>query len=95
MVVNDTVHTSRIRSAIRTMNTLTIRTKFTFGDRVRFDSATQKRTGFGSIFAIMIDKYEQITYMIDTSVGEYTDILQPAILEHEITLIENEKPTGK
>ncbi len=66
------------------MHTLTIRTKFTFGDRVRFDSPTQRRSGTGTIFAITIDAEGLHDYMIDVD-GQ--DKLQPGILEDEISYL--------
>lgn len=71
------------------MYTLTIQTKFKFGDRVRFESAWQGRKGTGTIFGVMLDKYSQISYMIDTTeAGEYTDTLVQGIFENEISSIE-------
>jgi hypothetical protein len=66
------------------MHTLTIRTKFTFGDRVRFDSRAQGCSGNGTIFAITIDKEWRIDYIIEIDQGEFSD-LQAGILEEEIT----------
>jgi hypothetical protein len=66
-------------------HTLTLQTKFTFGDRVRFDSQLQSRRGTGTIFAITIDSERRIDYLIQvdgTTFGE----LQPGILEEEIEL---------
>jgi hypothetical protein len=68
------------------MHTLTIRTRFTFNDRVRFDSPTQQRSGIGKIYAITIDGYGQIDYLIDVGRDGFSDI-QPGILEDEITLL--------
>ena len=67
------------------MHTLTVLTKFTFGDRVRFDSAAQHCSGSGTIFAITIDAQGQVDYLIEISMGD----LQPGILEHEINLLES------
>lgn len=67
------------------MHTHTIRTRFTFGDRVRFDSRMQRCSGEGKIFAITIGADSQVDYMIEV-VGQ--DDLQPGILEDEITLLE-------
>jgi hypothetical protein len=64
------------------MHTLTLRTKFTFGDRVRFDSPTQRRCGTGTIFAITIDAEGMHDYMIRV---DGKDMLQPGILEGEIS----------
>jgi hypothetical protein len=69
------------------MHTVTVRTKFTFGDRVKFDSPTQSRSGVGKVFAITIDAELHIDYMIEIDRGEYTD-LQPGILEDEIMLLD-------
>jgi hypothetical protein len=68
------------------MHTLTVWTMFTFGDRVRFDSPTQQRSGSGTVFAITVDRYGQVDYMIDIGQGAYSD-LQPGILENEMTLL--------
>ncbi len=69
------------------MHTLLVRTKFTFGDRVRFDSQAQGYSGTGTIFAITIDAENQIDYIIAIRQGEY-DELQPGILENEITRLD-------
>ena len=66
------------------MHTLTVQTKYTFGDRVRFDSPTQRRSGTGTIFAITIDGEGMIDYMIAINGGAD---LQPGILENEITYL--------
>lgn len=71
------------------MHTLTIRTRFTFGDRVRFDSVLQHCRGTGTISAITVDGDGHIDYLIEISRGDYSD-LQPGILENEITLLEND-----
>jgi hypothetical protein len=68
------------------MHSLTIQTKYTFGDRVRFDSASQGGSGTGRIFAITVDAQRQIDYIIEIDQGSYTD-LQPGVLEHEIELL--------
>jgi hypothetical protein len=68
------------------MHTLTVRTKFTFGDRVKFDSPTQSRSGVGKVFAITVDAEWHIDYMIEIDRGEYT--VQPGILEDEILLLD-------
>jgi hypothetical protein len=72
------------------MHTLTIRTKFTFGDRVRFDSRAQGYSGIGTIFAITIDAEGQIDYIVELGAGEEHD-LQPGIYEDEITLLDGLK----
>ncbi len=69
------------------MHTLTVRTKFTFGDRVRFVSPTQGCSGTGRIIAITIDDQRQIDYVIAIKCGEDTEEMQPGILEQELTLL--------
>jgi hypothetical protein len=66
------------------MHTLTVQTRFTFGDRVRFDSPTQQCSGSGTVFAITVDRDGQIDYMIEVRQGEFSE-LQPGILENEMT----------
>lgn len=68
------------------MHTLTVQTKFTFGDRVCFDSPFQRKSGTGIIAAITVGPNNQIDYLIDTGDG----YIQGGIEEHEITLISNE-----
>ena len=68
------------------MHTLTIRTKFTFGDRVRFDSLTQSCSGSGKVHAVTVDAYGYHDYMIEIDNGGHTT-LQPGIAEDEITLL--------
>jgi len=67
------------------MHALTIQPKYIFGDRVRFDSPTQGKSGTGKIVAITIYAEGPLDYMIDQ--GEENNVLQPGILEHEITLL--------
>jgi hypothetical protein len=68
------------------MHTHTIRTRFTFNDRVRFDSSIQQCSGVGKIYAITFDGDGQFDYMIDTGRDGFREI-QPGILENEITLL--------
>ena len=65
---------------------LTIESKFAFGDRVRFESRLQGN-GVGKIIAIMIDDQKKISYMIDVSTGEVSDIAFAGIFEDEIELL--------
>jgi hypothetical protein len=69
------------------MHTLTIKTKYTFDDRVRFDSKLQGVAGTGRVFAITIDYSGQIDYIIEMETGEGYCGLQPGILEEEITML--------
>ncbi len=66
------------------MHTLSVQTKFTFGDRVRFDSPTQSCSGSGTIFAINIDARGEVDYVIEQDDEPYA---QGGILENEITLL--------
>ncbi|MCI0702310.1 MAG: hypothetical protein L0241_14605 [Planctomycetia bacterium] len=68
------------------MHTLTVQTKFTFGDRVRVNSFTQRRKGTGTVEAIMLDRYGQTSYMIGFDGSE--EDFQPGILESEMTMLE-------
>ncbi len=73
------------------MHTLTFVTKFNFGDRVRFSSFIEKKTGTGAVFAIMLDKFGQVSYMVDTTPdAEYNDTLQPGLLENEMSLLDEQ-----
>ena len=73
------------------MHTLTVRTRFTFGDRVRFDSKAQQCAGEGTVFPITIGADGQIDYLIEIQRTGYTD-LQPGILEDELTLLDTGEP---
>lgn len=76
---------------IKPMHTITIRSKFTFGDRVRFDSKAQHRSGTGTVFAITMAHDGQIDYIIEIPMGGYSD-LQPGIYENEMILLVKETP---
>jgi len=67
------------------MHTLTVQTKFTFGDRVRFDSPIQGRSGVGSIVGITAYAEGPHDYIINV---DDDPLLQPGILEDEINLAE-------
>ncbi len=71
------------------MHTLTIRTKFTFGDRVRFDSRTQHCSGTGTICGITIARDGWLGYEIEP---DDRPVIQPGIVEDEITLLADEAP---
>jgi len=66
------------------MHTLTVRTKFTFGDRVRFDSRAQQCSGTGTIHGIAIYRAGPMDYLIEVD-GE--ELIQPGILEDEISYL--------
>ncbi|WP_439623528.1 hypothetical protein [Gemmata sp.] len=66
------------------MHTLVAQTKFTFGDRVRFDSEVQKCNGTGEILAITVEVDGSVNYLISVPDAEY---LYAGILEDEITLL--------
>lgn len=67
------------------MHQLILNTKFTFGDAVQFNSTAQGLSGKGKIFAITIDRENNIDYIVEIDQGDYSD-LQPGIYEDEITL---------
>jgi hypothetical protein len=69
------------------MHTHTVRTRFTFGDRVRFDSQLMRCTGEGTVFGITFVADGQVDYLIEIGRDGYSD-LQPGIYEDEITLLE-------
>jgi hypothetical protein len=66
------------------VHTLTIRTKFTFGDHVRFDSHAQGCSGIGTVFAITVDKDGNVDYIVERDGHSQ---LQAGILENEATLL--------
>lgn len=68
------------------MHTHTIRTKFTFGDRVRYSSQLNS-TGEGTVVAISFDADSKVCYYIEPDSKEYW---QGGIEEHEMTLIDPE-----
>jgi hypothetical protein len=66
------------------MHTLIVRTKYTFGDRVRFDSPTQRRSGTGTVYAIVSYAQGPHDYMIEVD-GEMD--VQGGIQEDEISYL--------
>lgn len=79
------------------MHIHTVRTKFTFGDRVRFDSVIQRRSGAGIVCAIIFQEDGMVDYMIAVGMkswgtGETIDEIQPGILESEMTLLDTVEP---
>lgn len=76
------------------MHALVIRSKFTFGDRVRFASRLQGCSGFGSIYAITIDVSAQISYMIDifeSGIEPMASNIKAEIFEDEMELIQDSR----
>jgi hypothetical protein len=70
------------------VHTFTVQTKFTFGDRVRFDSRIQGCAGVGLIFAIELDRCGH-HYLIETGTGaDGSTVVQAGILEEEFTLLD-------
>lgn len=65
------------------MHTHTIRTKFTFGDRVRFNSLLNG-SGVGTVFAICFDESGGVDYLIQL---DGRDDMQGGIADDEMTLI--------
>ena len=72
------------------MHTHTIRTKFTFGDRVRFDTK-MNGSGIGTVLEIVFGSDGIMYYMIEID-RDSCDI-QGGILEDEMTLIEDDAPS--
>ena len=72
------------------MHTLSVRTKFTFGNHVQFDSPTQGRSGSGTVWAITADAERRLDYMIEVH-QDGDCYLQPSILEEEMALLANDK----
>ena len=68
------------------MHALTVQTKFTFGDRGRFDSRIQGCSGVGKVFAITVDWMRRVDYIIEIDQGSHSD-LQPGILDDEMVLL--------
>ncbi len=66
------------------MHSLTIWTRFTFGDHVMINSPTQKCFGTGKIFSITITMDREIYYMVELD-GETN--VQPGLMEREISLL--------
>jgi hypothetical protein len=74
------------------MYTLTFQTKYTFGQRIRFDSRMQGRSGIGTIFAITVDAEGKIDYTLSImDEAGYSD-LQPGIYEEEIISVLSIEP---
>jgi hypothetical protein len=70
------------------MHLHTFQTRFTFGDRVRFDSSLQRCRGEGKVFAITLGADGQIDYMIEIFGDDGYSDLQPGILESEMMLFD-------
>lgn len=67
------------------MHTHTIRTRYTFGDRIRFSSVVQGLGGTGTVYAICFSGDGIIDYLIavDGDIGH----VRGGIEEHEMTLL--------
>lgn len=71
------------------MHLISAHVKFAFGDRVRFDSPTQGRTGVGHVEAVAIYSDGRHDYMI--ALDEFDEFnIQPGILESEITFLDTD-----
>jgi hypothetical protein len=66
------------------MHRRTLETKYTFGDRVRFDSPSQGCQGVGTIYGITIYATGEPDYLIHP---DDDSAIQPGILENEISLL--------
>lgn len=71
------------------MHQFTVSTKFTFGERVNFDSVTQHLSGTGTVVAIIIEATREAYYMLVVDPPE-VERIQPGILEEEMTLLTSE-----
>ncbi|AMV24912.1 hypothetical protein VT84_10975 [Gemmata sp. SH-PL17] len=69
------------------MHTLTVRTRFTFGDRVRFESQLQRCSGIGTVAGIMVSSDGSVDYMIEIARADGYSDFQPGILEGELALL--------
>jgi len=65
------------------MHIHTVRTKFTFGDRIRFDSKHQRCSGTGTILDITFDGDGYLAYTIHVGDGD----LQAGIEEDAIAVM--------
>jgi len=73
------------------MHTLTVQTKYNFGDRVKFESSSQDLKGIGRIIAITIEDDRSSTYIVETVEPDGVHICQPGICDAEIIcLVERE-----
>ncbi len=68
------------------MHTHTVRTKFTFGDHVRFDSELQRSSGVGRVICITFSANGEVDYIIELDDRKGYDH-QPGIIESEMTLL--------
>lgn len=68
------------------MHVHTVRTKFTFGDSIRFDSKHQRCSGTGKILDITFDNDGYLAYAVHVVGGD----IQPGIEEEAITLLPDE-----
>jgi hypothetical protein len=74
------------------MHTITIQTKFRFGDLVEFDSKLNGWSGVGKVFAVTIDVHGHKDYMVDVSTDGFVDV-RPGIEECEMKLLTERRPT--
>jgi len=69
------------------MHSLSAFTIFTFGDRVKVQSHTQKKTGFGKVVAITIDDQGNHHYTVALETDGRDFVYQPGILANELCLV--------
>ena len=67
------------------MHVHTVRTRFTFGDRVRYSSTHYREGGIGTVFAICFDASGYIDYLV-TPDGRDGELLG-GVAEDEMTLL--------
>jgi hypothetical protein len=69
------------------MHTLTVQTRFTFGDRVRFEAPGQECSDVGMVVAITINRDGKIDYVIKLDQVGGAGALQPGVPESDVTLL--------
>ena len=73
------------------MHSITIQTKFRFGDLVEFASKLNGWSGVGKVFAITLDVHGLVDYMVDVGTDAISD-LRPGIEESEMKLVTDRAP---
>ena len=74
------------------MHTHTVRTRFTFGDHVKYRSRLMGCAGSGIVVGITIFADLPVAYEIDPNVeGHPAQLIQPGILEDEMELVDRQE----
>jgi hypothetical protein len=74
------------------MHTITIQTRFKFGDLVEFASKWNGWSGVGKVFAVTFDVHGHLTYMVDIGIDGISE-QRPGIEESEMKLLTERPPT--